>query len=212
MRKMQRKVVKISIFFLSLLCLLSALGGCAKPDETAFLAEAERLLTEAEKVNVLCFGEGILPKDGGYKVGSYTEADEESLAYFGVTSLASVREKIAAVYSVTTAEWVEKVTLSATYEDSEVLSYSRYYDATTDADEGNRKVLMVKEGYEALLNSRATYSNLRVVELSSRRAEILVDVTVTNAEGESRTETDVSLQLRYEENGWRFDQATYQNY
>ena len=54
MRKMQRKVVKIAIFFLSLLCLLSALGGCAKPDETAFLAEAERLLTEAEKVNVLC--------------------------------------------------------------------------------------------------------------------------------------------------------------
>ena len=197
---------------MSLFCLLSALSGCAKPDEAAFLAEVTELLTEAEKVNVLCFGEGLAPKEGGYKEGSYTEADEESLAYFEVTNLASIRAKIAAVYSVTTAEWVEKVTLSATYEDSEVLSYSRYYDSVAQEQGGTRAVLMVKERYEALLFARATDANIRVVTLSSRRAEILVDITVTDAEGESRTEKDVSLKLRCEENGWRFDEATYQNY
>lgn len=209
---MQIKVIKITVLCLVFLCLLSALSGCAKPDEATFLAEVTQLLTEAEKVNVLCFGEGLLPKEGGYKVGSYTEASEESLAYFGVTSVASIKAKIAAVYSVTATAWVEKVTLSATYEDSEVLSYSRYYDTTVEEEAGDRAVIMVKNGHEALLTARATYSNVRVVELSSRRAEILVDVTVTNAEGESRTEKDVSLKLRNEENGWRFDEATYQNY
>ena len=209
---MQRKVVKIAAFCLVFLCLLSSLAGCAKPDEAAFLAEVKGLLTEAEKVNVLCFGEGLATKEGGYKVGSYTEASEESLAAFGVTNTASIKAKIAAVYSVTTAEWVEKVTFSATYEDSEVLSYSRYYDTTAALEAGKRDVLMVKEGYEALLNARATYSNVRVVELSSRRAKILVDITVTNEKGETRTEKDVLLALRNEENGWRFDEATYQNY
>lgn len=209
---MQRKVIKITAICLALFCLLSALSGCAKPDEEIFLAEVSELLTEAEKVNVLCFGKGLAPKEGGYKEGSYTEADEESLAYFEVTNLASIREKIASVYSVTTAEWVEKVTLSATYEDSEVLSYSRYYDSVTQEQGGARAVLMVKERYEALLFARATYANIRVVTLSSRRAEILVDITVTDAEGESRTEKDVSFKLRCEENGWRFDEATYQNY
>lgn len=209
---MQRKVIKITAFCLACYCLLFSLAACGKPDEATFLAEVKALLVEAEKVNVLCFGEGLAIKEKGYEVGSYTEADGESLAAFGVTDTASIKAKIAAVYSVNTAEWVERVVFSATYEEGEVLSYSRYYDTTTDDKSGSRAVVMVKEGYDALLNARATYSNVRVVELSARRAQIMVDVTVTNAQGESRTEKDVPLKLRNEENAWRFDEATYMNY
>ena len=209
---MQRKIVKILAFCLVFLCFVPSLGSCSKPDETAFLAEVNDLLVKAEAVNFLCFGEGLGIKEGGYKSGSYTEAKEEDLSAYGVTNTASIKAKIAAVYTVTTAAWVESLVFSATYEDSTVLVYSRYYDSVAAEKTGNRPVLMVKENYEGLLNARATYSNVRVVELSSRRAEILVDVTVTNAKGETRTETDVELSLRYEENGWRFDEATYQNY
>lgn len=204
---MQRKVVKITAFFLALVCLLGSFVGCGKPDEEAFLLTVEALLKETEAVNALCFGEGLAVREDGYTSGSYAEAAEESLAAYGVKNTAEIKEKVRRVYSVTVAEWVEEITFSAVYADSTVLSYSRYYD-TVVAEEDDRAVLMVKKDYEPLLVGRTVYGNIRVVSLSSKRAEILVDVTVTH-EGKSRVEKDVSLALRFEEGAWRFDTPTY---
>ena len=211
MSKKQTIVVKILSFALILTCFSSLLWGCSKPNEAEFLSEVSLLLEAAEKVNALCFGEGLAEKEGGYSVGSYTEAAEESLSAYGVANTGGIKEKIRAVYSVTTVEWIEGRIFSATYEDNSVLTYSRYYDTEVAEQDGNRPVLMVKKDYDPLLNCRAAYSNVRVSSLSSRRAEILVDVTVTK-DGESRVEKDISLALRFEENGWRFDTPTYVNY
>ena len=212
MNKKQSKVVKILCFLLIFACLQAVLVGCNQPNEAEFLKTAEALLTEAELVNALCFGEGLAyDAENGYTSGGYCEATEESLSAFGVSSVTEIRARIRAVYSVVTAEWVESVALSATYEDSTVLSYSRYYDTVAAEESGNRPVLMVKKNYESLLSGRATYDNLRIVSLKRGRAEILVDVTVTK-DGESRVEKDVSLSLRLEEDGWRFDSPTYVSY
>ncbi len=205
---MQRKVVKIIAFCLLIACFLGVLAGCGKPDEAAFLTEAEALLVKAEAVNALCFGEGLAPEENGYTSGGYTEAAEESLAAYGVKKTADMKAMVREVYSVTVADWVEEVTFSAVYAESTVVAYSRYYDSVASEEEGDRAVLMVKDDYQPLLKGRAVYSHLRVVSLKRNKAEILVDVTVTYGE-ESRVEKDVSLALRREEQGWRFDTPTY---
>ncbi len=211
MSKKQTKVVKITAFFLIFTCLASLLVGCGKPDEGEFVATVEELLALSDRVNALCFGEGLVPDEEGYSSGAYREATKESLALFEVNSTFDIREMIRTVYSVTTAEWIESVVFSPVYEGGAVISYSRYYDTTVSEKEGDRSALMVKKDHDPLLSGRAAYGNIRVVSLKSRRAEILVDVTVTK-DGESRTEKDVSLKLRCEEDGWRFDEATYVNY
>lgn len=211
MSKKQTKVVKTAAFMLIFACLASLFVGCGKPDEGEFIATVEELLVLSDKVNALCFGEGLVPDEEGYSSGAYREATKESLTLFGVNSTADIRALTRAVYSVVTAEWIESVVFSAVYEGGTVISYSRYYDTVVSEKEGDRAALMVKKDYDPLLSGRATYGNIRVVSLKSRRAEILVDVTVTK-DGESRREKDVSLKLRNEEDGWRFDEATYFNY
>lgn len=208
MSKKQPTVIKILGFCLLFACLLTALVGCGKPDETEFLATAKDLLARSEQVNALCFGEGLSPNEDGYTVGKYAEATEESLSAFDVASVTEIKEKIHAVYSVATAEWIESVVFSAIREDNSVLSYSRYYDTVAAEEDGSRAVLMVKKDHEPLINGRASYGNVRILSLSSRRAEILVDVTVEK-DGESRVEKDVSLSLRAEEDGWRLDSPSY---
>lgn len=211
MSKKQSIIVKLTAFGLFLVCLTLAFVGCGKPDEAEFITMTEALLADSEKVNAMCFGEGLVPDEEGYTNGGYSEATDESLAAFGVKSTLEMRERIRAVYSVVTAEWIESVVFSAIHEDSTVISYSRYYDTVVSEKEGDRAALMVKKEYDPLLSGRAAYANVRVVSLSGRRAEILVDITVT-LNGESRVEKDVSLKLRKEENGWRFDSPTYFSY
>ena len=208
MRKKKTMVVKIAAFLLALLLSVGLLGGCGQGDDGAFLQDVEVLLTQTEVVNALCFGEGVRPLEEGYESGSYREADPEDLAAYGVTSVAKMREMVRKVYSVTTADWVEEIAFSAIHADNTVLRYSRYYDTVASEKEGDRAVVMVKTDYEPLLFGRNTYANLRLTEKKAKRAKILVDVTVTY-EGESQVMKDVSLTLRLEDDGWRFDGPTY---
>jgi len=90
-------------------------------------------------------------------------------------------------------------------EGSTFTSYRRYFDAL-DGEGG--VCLMVKKDYEPLAVGDVSYANVRLVSHSRARAEILVDLTVTDGEN-SRTDRDVSFALRYEQGGWKLDTVTY---
>jgi hypothetical protein len=209
MRKMKTKICKITAFLLAMLLSVGLLVGCGQGDDEAFVKDVVvGLLADTEIVNAMCFGEGIRPSEEGYSSGGYVEANPEDLAAFGVSSVLEMREMVRKVYSVTTADWVEDIAFSAIHADNTVLRYSRYYDTVASEEEGDRAVVMVKTDYEPLLFGRNTYANVRLTEKKAKRAKILVDVTVTY-EGETRVMNDVSLTLRLEEDGWRFDGPTY---
>ena len=188
---------------LTLLVVFGTLTGCARESDETLLAEAQALLDKSAPLNAVLFGSGILPKEGGFTSGAYTEADEASLAVYGISSVSMIRERMAEVYSAFTCDYIESVVFSPVKDGSTVLTYRRYYDGL-DKD---RAVLMVHREFGVIAADSVAYSNLRVVSHRRSRAEILADITVLDGEQPS-VQKDVSLQLRYED-GWRLDTVSY---
>jgi hypothetical protein len=169
------------------------------------LAIATEQLKKTAAVNAICFGEGILPKaDGGHAIGGYTEADEASLEKYGVRTTEDIKALMEAVYSVAACDSIEKVIFSPVQADGIYASYRRYYDAEEDGE----IFLMVKKEYTPLAVGEVVYENIRLVKHDRKRAEILVDLSVSDGKN-TRTERDVSFSLRFEEGTWKYDTVTY---
>lgn len=204
---MKRFLCKTLIFMLLFALFLPTLSGCARETDEALLTTATRLLTESALVNEICFGAGlshVADQSEGYLTPGYAEATEASRAKFGVATVQDILDKIRAVYSASAAEAVEGVVFEPVREGNTVISYRRYFDA--EDGKGNL-CLMVKKDYKPLAVGSVSYANIRIVKHTRSRAEILVDLTVTDGT-ESRTDKDVSFPLRYED-GWRLDTLTY---
>ena len=202
---MKRTLCKIAGFGLALVFSLGLFAGCARESESEMLAIAASQLQKSAAVNAICFGEGILPKaEGGYAVGGYTEAEEASLEKYGVKTTEDIKALMEAVYSVAACDSIEKVIFSPVQTDGIYASYRRYYDA----QDGEETFLMVKKEYTPLATGEVVYENIRLIKHDRRRAEILVDLSVSDGKT-TRTERDVSLSLRFEDGAWKYDTVTY---
>lgn len=200
---MKTKLCKITAFLLTLLVIFGVFAGCARETDEELLNTAQTLLDKSAPINALLFGSGFTPKEDGYTSGAYTEADEASLAAYGIATVAELRERVAEIYSAFTCDYIDTVVLAPVRDGGSVISYRRYYDGV----EGDRAVLMVYRDFDVIAADRVSYGNLRIVSHSRARAEILADITVYD--GDSATvQKDVAFLLRYEE-GWRLDTVTY---
>ena len=208
-KKKQTKLCKITVFLLLLFVLVTSFSGCAAESDEALLETAKELLSASILVNEMLFGEGIDYCEDGYGTGGYKQAKEESLAAFGVKSVADIRAKVAAVYSISACDWINTVVLSPVKTDNLVLSYSRYYDSTVpDGEGGEIPVLMVKKDYEPYQVGTPRYENVRLVSHARTRAEIAVDIVVEK-DGEVTSYDGVALTMRKEDGVWKFDTLTY---
>ena len=97
---MKRAISLILALALMLGMLVSCSSEVSEEERVALTATFTELLESSKKVNDLIFGEGILPKEDGVKLGTYTEADPESLADYGVSDIASIEKKVREVYSL----------------------------------------------------------------------------------------------------------------
>lgn len=203
--KMKRTVFKITLFVLLLALLVPAFAGCARESDEAMLAIAEEQLAVTAKVNEICFGAGLaaMEKDG-YPMSGYLETTEESRAKYGVSSVEDIKKMIASAYTVAASDSIDQVIFRPVQVDGSYASYRRYVDAVDD----DVTHLMVKKDYLPLTEGEVSYSNLRLASHGRSRAEVLVDVTVTDGT-QTRTDKDVLLRLRFEEGTWKYDTLTY---
>ena len=204
---MKRILCKSSIFLLLIALFLPLISGCARETDAELLATVDRLLKESATVNEICFGAGLAHVEDaseGYLTPGYAEATEASRQKYGVGSVADIKAKMYAVYSTATCDYIDGVIFQPVREENTIASYRRYFDA--ENGEGSL-CLMVKKDYEPFAVGDVSYSNIRIQKHSRARAEILVDITVSDGK-ESRTDKDVALPLRYED-GWRLDTVTY---
>lgn len=208
---MKSKVYKIVVFCLVMLLCLGSITGCKRQTDEAFLDMAASLLEQSERVNTICFGEGIGQKKDGFRKGSYTEADEQMLAAYGISTVTDMKQMVREVYTVNTADWIESVVFRPITDGTSVLSYSRYYDDVKPHEtEGEIPVIMVKNEYEKFYGKQSTvYQNLRISVSKRSRVVILADATVTDGEGNVMEQKDISLSFRYEMEGWRLDTPSY---
>ena len=203
---MKRTVCKIAVFLLLLALTVSCFTGCARESDEEMLATASALLEKSAAVNEICFGEGLAyGGEGAYAVSGYEEATKAARETYGVETVEDIKALVREVYSVATVDYIDTVIFNAVKQENTFASYRRYFDAM-DGEGGVR--LMVKKEYEPLAVGRVTYENLRLASHGRTRAELLVDITVTDGEN-SRTDCDVSLSMRYEEGAWKFDTVTY---
>lgn len=202
---------KILCFLLALTLLCGALASCG-PDESdlELLATAKELTEASARVNRLLFGEGILPKENGKKIGVYVEADEASLADWGVSSVADVEEIAESVYSLALCGWIKQTVLTSSKDDNSgtVLTYARYYvgDVEIDADTKER-IFLVNTSHEPTVGE-TSYANYRIAKKDGNVVSFLVDITVTH-EGKTVTYSDQRISMYKEAHGWRLDTPTY---
>lgn len=202
---MKRTVFKTAVFILLISLLVPTLVGCARESDEAFLAIAEKQLAVTAMVNEICFGAGLaaMEKDG-YPMSGYLETTEEARAKYGVSSVADIKKMIASAYTVAASDSIDQVIFRPVQVDGSYASYRRYVDAA----DGDVTHLMVKKDYEPLTEGTVSYANLRLKSHDRSRAEVLVDVTVTDGT-QTRTDKDVLFRLRFEEGAWKYDTLTY---
>lgn len=207
---------KLLCLVLALVLSLGALTSCRgepSAEEKEMLTETFLdLLEKSKQVNDLLFGEGILPKEGGVALGAYTEADPDSLDFYGVTDIPSVKARIREVYSLSISAWIESTLLSSSKdaETGTVLTYARYYTGKTDpANKEEKELFFVNTEHKATVG-KVSYSDVSLVECTSTGAKFSLTVTVTH-EGEERSFAD-TLTMTKEEGGWRLDAPSYATY
>ena len=189
--------------------LVSCSSEVSEEERVALTATFTELLESSKKVNDLIFGEGILPKEDGVKLGTYTEADPESLADYGVSDIASIEKKVREVYSLAIYYWIEKTVLASSKETSTgtVLTYARYYKGKTDpANDEEKEIFFVHTDYKTTVG-KVSYSDVSLVECTKTYAKFSLTITVTH-EGESKSFSD-TLTMCKEEEGWRLDAPSY---
>ena len=203
---MKRFVCKILCLLLILATTATAFVGCARESDEEFLAIAESLLQKSIAVNEICFGEGLAYGDeDGYVTSGYVEATRASREKYGINTVEEMKARIDEIYSIATCDYIDTVIFNPVKQDNAFASYRRYFDAM-DGEGG--VALMVKKDYEPTAYGKVTYENLQIESHSRARATILVDIHVTDGEN-SRTYEGVSLDMRFEGDGWRFDTVTY---
>lgn len=197
---------------IAMLFSLTACGGPNESDEE-LLAIVEALCEESILVNRLIFGDGILTKENGKKIGTYTEADAASLADFGVDDVEDVEDITASVYSLAVCAWIKKTVLSSEKSEADgvVLTYARYYVGEVENEDGEKEeIFLVHTSYTKTVGD-ASYGNYRISEKKKNVVTFLLDITVTH-KGQSKVYTDQKVTIYKEAHGWRLDTPTYATY
>jgi len=202
-KNIKRWLCLMLAFLLSFSFLLTSCG--AKESDEELLAIAKDLCERSDAVNQLYFGKGIAPKEGGYVSGTYTQADEVSLAAYGVGNMEDIKNMARAVYSTAVYIWMENTVLESDKKDGEVLTYSRYY-YDTDKD-----CMMVRTAHDPLVKGEVVYSDYKMVKAEKDLVTFTVTMTVTY-EGKSKVYEDTKLTMCNENGVWKLDTPSYATY
>jgi hypothetical protein len=206
---------KTGVFILVALTVFSSLllTSCNRSfDETEVLEEGEKLLKRAEMLNIVYFGSGIEYHETDEGVGYYYKANTQHLEKLGFDTIEELKKITDETFSKRYAESIYSTVLSSLTSDTSIISPARYYQVF-DEKTGAPTHIMVYSKYNNLLKSSVTYdySTLRVEGSKKQRVNLLIDATVTNADGKSQSVT-VTVTLVEDESGWRIDNHTFANY
>lgn len=205
-----RAVGKIILTALIMTLLLS-LVSCEKDreyNEGEVIAAAEELLSKVKPINEIYYGKGLqYAEDSGS--GIYKAATEESLSYFGISSIEELKAKTLEIYSDSRSDVMFNTVLEAISDDGVIRHYARYYDYT---DEEENSFVMVNSKYEYYLTGDIEYlPGIRVTDVEGEVIVISVPVRLTSESGKIK-ETSLEIRMLEESDGWRFTTPTHAVY
>ena len=205
---MKKRWIARVLLCILLLSLSFSAVSCANEDEAKVLKEAEALLDAAFTVNEIYLGSGIAHNENGRYIGSYYEADKESLEKYGVETLSDIQAKAAAVYSMAVCAQLQSTVLTALQVDGQLISPKRYYDL----EEKGKTLLMVASTYEPLGVGTNSYENCRVLWAKNGKAEISLTMYSHYEDNPVQSKENLVLSLVKENGAWRLDDLAVRFY
>ena len=206
---------RIVSLLLTVLMLLSTvmLPSCNRRyDESEVLDAAKKLLKTAEMLNFVYHGDGIEYFESEGEIGYYRKANPAHLEKLGFKTIDELKTITEQTFSKRFTSSLYSTILSPLSDGTAIVSPARYYQAY-DEDTNEPTYIMVYSKFEPILKSTIEYdySTLRVDGSKKEKVLLYIDVTVTDADSQSK-KTTVPVTLVEEDDGWRIDNPAYANY
>ncbi len=212
MRSVKLKLTSILVIAFTLASLLS-LSSCNRSyDEDEVVEAAERLLKEAEMLNIIYYGSGIKYYESDDDNGYYRKADLAHLEELGFSTIDELKVLTEMTFSDEYSALLYSTILSAISTDTGVAVAARYYQAY-DEETKEPTEIMVYSVFTPMLKDSITYDygSLKVKGSKKEKVYVSVSATVTSSEGKSQN-TEITITLVEEDDGWKIDNPTYANY
>ena len=212
MNKLLYKRFTTIILVITLLLQISLMSSCNRRyDEDEVISATKILLKDAEKLNVIYYGEGIRWQEDGNQKGSYKRAQQSHLDELGFHTLEELKELTEKTFSDKYSSVIYSTIMSALMSDGKPVSLARYYqmkDTTT-----GEFVFMVNSNFSPLMTGTVKYDYESIIVTHSKKEKVFAKVTatVTNKEGKSQNK-EIVITLIEEKDGWRIDNPIYANY
>ena len=212
MKKILKKTISI---FLITVALISAftLTSCNRSyDEKEIIEVTQKLLKEAEMLNLVYYGSGIEYYDNDEENGYYRQANASHLEKLGFSTIEELKALTEKTFSDEYSSLLYSTILSALTDDASVVSMSRYYQVYDD-ESGKPEHIMVYSKFSPMMKDKIEYDygSVKVERSKKERVYAKVNATVTNSDGKSQ-QTVITVTLVEEEDGWKIDNPTYANY
>ncbi|MBQ8350671.1 MAG: hypothetical protein IJY20_01330 [Clostridia bacterium] len=206
----------LSLLLLAAIC-LCVLPGCASLDTTGLLEAAPDLIRRAAALNEIYYGAGIPYDQSGEPIGNYYPADKSYLAEQGFSTIAELKSKTAAVFSVSYCEAIYAATLSGFAAEGSGYIIARYSSSQAENLRDENETILVSTTAENQLSHRVSitydYAGVRLGEVGRNHAMVIIPTVTVFYADEDHPENytvseDMAIKFVYED-GWRIDSATY---
>jgi hypothetical protein len=212
MRNDTRKILSLFLIVVTVISVFSLSSCNRRYDEAEVVAAAEKLLKEAEMLNLVYYGSGIEYYDSDEENGYYRKANDKHLENLGFSTIEELKSLTEKTFSKEYSNVLYTTILSPMTNDTSLISAARYYQVY-DEETNSPSHIMVYSKFNLMLKDSIEYdySSLKATGSKKEKVYVTVEATVTREDGKSQKAT-ITITLVEEENGWRIDNPTYANY
>ena len=212
MRNDTQKNFSLFLIVVTVISVFSLSSCNRRYDEAEVVAAAEKLLKEAEMLNLVYYGSGIEYYDSDEENGYYRKANDKHLENLGFSTIEELKSLTEKTFSKEYSNVLYTTILSPMTNDTSLISAARYYQAY-DVETNNPSHIMVYSKFNVMFKDSIEYdySSLKATGSKKEKVYVTVEATVTREDGKSQ-KTTVTITLVEEEDGWRIDNPTYANY
>lgn len=207
-----KKIISLLLIMTAALSLFS----CEKNreyNEGEVAVAARELIPKTADLNIIYWGAGIgYVKNDSTSVGYYYEADPFSLIKYGITTVDDLKEMTRAVFSDSYSSNIFDTKLTSVQDGDEIISYARYYQNYSDAENREPDRIMVYSRAVVLLSDDVTYLPETIKVLYSKKQTVFVSIEASVKRGDKTQTRTITVGLVEEEDGWRIDTPTYISY
>ncbi len=211
-----KKILALLIALSTLFAVFSMTSCDRKYDEQEVKEAAEKLLKNAEILNIVYYGDGIRYIENADEtyVSVYREADESHLGLLGFSDIDGLKTLTTETFTQQYANALISNILGVMKYSDISSRYGRYYQEYDD-ESGLPTKIMVNSNVDdyKIMNCSLEYdyNSLQIIDSEGEKVNAAIEVTLTNENGKTQY-TTIDFVLVEEVGGWKIDGPVFANY